>query len=84
MSIWRHNTGAGSAGLARWAMALRRRGGLALRIDRAEECRNPDRIARAQATIAAGLDALERVKFAKDPTIGEISVACAIGYIEFR
>ena len=49
-----------------------------------EERRNPDRIARAQATIAAGLDALERVKFAKDPTIGEISVACAIGYIEFR
>ena len=35
-------------------------------------------------TVLAGLDALERVNFAKDPTIGEISVACAIGYVEFR
>jgi len=35
--------------------------------DRAEERRNPDRIARSRATISAGIDALERVKFAKDP-----------------
>ncbi len=35
-------------------------------------------------TVLAGLDALERVTFAKDPTIGEISVACAFGYVEFR
>jgi glutathione S-transferase len=49
-----------------------------------EERRNPDRIARCKATIDAGMDALERVKFAKDPTIGEIAVACALGYIEFR
>ena len=33
--------------------------------------------ARQKETILATLDALERVKFAKDPTIGEISVACA-------
>ena len=38
----------------------------------------------ARRTVAAGLDALERVNFAKDPTIGEISVACALGYIDFR
>ena len=49
-----------------------------------DDRRNHDRIARAQATVAAGVDALERVKFAKDPTIGEISVACALGYIDFR
>ncbi|MBA2587347.1 MAG: glutathione S-transferase N-terminal domain-containing protein [Alphaproteobacteria bacterium] len=49
-----------------------------------EERRNPDRIARCLATITAGLDALERVNFPKDPTIGEISVACALGYIDFR
>jgi glutathione S-transferase len=49
-----------------------------------EDRRNPDRIARCQATIMAGLDALERVNFAKDPTIGEISVGCALGYIDFR
>jgi glutathione S-transferase len=35
-------------------------------------------------TIMAGLDALDRVKFAAEPTIGEITVACAIGYVEFR
>jgi len=39
---------------------------------------------RQMQTVLAGLDALERVNFAKDPTIGEISVACAIGYVEFR
>jgi glutathione S-transferase len=49
-----------------------------------EERRNPDRIARCQATIVAGLNALERMNFAKDPTIGEIAVACALGYIDFR
>ena len=32
----------------------------------------------------ATLDVLERANFAKDPTIGEIAVACAIGYVEFR
>ena len=39
---------------------------------------------RHMAAVIATLDMLERVKFAKDPTIGEISVACAIGYVEFR
>jgi glutathione S-transferase len=49
-----------------------------------EERRNPDRIARLKATINAGIDAMERVKFAQEPTIGEIAVACALGYIDFR
>jgi len=40
--------------------------------------------ARQMETILAALDALERVKFAKDPTIGEIAVACALGYMELR
>lgn len=31
-----------------------------------------------------GLDALERVSFAEVPTIGEIAVACALGYLDFR
>ena len=39
---------------------------------------------RQMETVLAGLDALERVKFADPPTIGEITVACAIGYVEFR
>ncbi len=34
--------------------------------------------------IATALDALERVKFAADPTIGEIAVGCALGYLDFR
>jgi glutathione S-transferase len=49
-----------------------------------EERRNTDRIARCKATIDAGINALERVNFAKDPTIGEIAVGCALGYIDFR
>jgi len=36
------------------------------------------------AAIEAGLDAAERVKMQDPPTIGEISIACAIGYVEFR
>lgn len=39
---------------------------------------------RQMQTVLATLDMLERVKFAKDPTIGEIAVACALGYVEFR
>jgi glutathione S-transferase len=35
-------------------------------------------------TVMASLDVAERMTFAKEPTIGEISVACAIGYVEFR
>jgi glutathione S-transferase len=40
--------------------------------------------ARQMDSIVAALDALERTKFAADPTIGEISVACALGYVDFR
>ena len=40
--------------------------------------------ARQMEAVIAGLDVAERMSFAKDPTIGEISVACAIGYVEFR
>ncbi len=40
--------------------------------------------ARQLATIEAGLDAAERAKFNDPATIGEIAIACAIGYVEFR
>lgn len=40
--------------------------------------------ARARETVVSTMAALEKVKFAKDPTIGEISIACAIGYVEMR
>ncbi|MCP5411578.1 MAG: glutathione S-transferase N-terminal domain-containing protein [Alphaproteobacteria bacterium] len=40
--------------------------------------------ARQMDTITATLDVLERTKFAETPTIGEIAVACAIGYVSFR
>jgi len=39
---------------------------------------------RQMQAVLATLDVLERVKFAQDPTIGEITVGCAIGYVEFR
>ncbi len=50
----------------------------------AEDKRNPDHMRRYRATIDAGLAALERVKFADPPTIGEIACACALGYLDFR
>jgi glutathione S-transferase len=50
----------------------------------AEERRNPDHIARYRATIASGLDALEHVNFNETPTIGEITIGCALGYLDFR
>ena len=34
--------------------------------------------------VQTGLDALERTKFAETPTIGEITVGCALGYVDFR
>ena len=36
------------------------------------------------AAVTRSLDILERAKFAEDPTIGEIAVACALGYLDFR
>jgi glutathione S-transferase len=86
MNIFRHTSGRWKAlglaalgdGVADAAVTLR------YELTEPEERRNLDRIARCKATIAAGIDALERVNFAKDPTIGEIAVACALGYLDFR
>ena len=86
MNIFRHTSGRWKAlglqalgdGVADAAVTLR------YELAEPEERRNHDRMARCKATIAAGIDALERVNFAKDPTIGEIAVACALGYIDFR
>jgi glutathione S-transferase len=39
---------------------------------------------RHMAAVTATLDVLERASFAADPTIGEISVGCALGYLDFR
>ena len=82
MSLWRQNSG-------RWkALGLQALGdGLAdaavawTLLGRADPVPEAAR-ARQKETVLAALDALEKVKFAKDPTIGEISVACAIGYVE--
>jgi glutathione S-transferase len=84
MSIWRQNSG-------RWkALGLQALGdGLAdatvtwVLLGREEQVPEKAR-ARQMETILSALAALEKVKFAKDPTIGEISVACALGYMEFR
>ncbi len=51
-----------------------------------EDKRNNDTIVLNIAAINASADALERVapKFTDPPTIGEIAVACALGYLDFR
>ncbi len=84
MSIWRQNSG-------RWkALGLQALGdGLAdatvawVLMGREEQVPEKAR-ARQMETILSALAALEKVKFAKDPTIGEIAVACALGYMELR
>jgi glutathione S-transferase len=40
--------------------------------------------ARHTAAITATLDVLERAKLADEMTIGELAVACALGYVDFR
>ena len=40
--------------------------------------------ARHMGAITATLDVFERIKFAAQPTIGEIAIACALGYVGFR
>lgn len=85
MSIFRHSSGRWKAlglaalgdGIADAAVALR--GLMGHESPAAEAARE-----RQMAAVLAALDSLERVKFAKDPTIGEISVACALGYVDFR
>ena len=86
MSIWRHATGRWKAlGLQALADGI---------MDAAVACRyetmqpedrsNSDHVARYRASINAGLDALERMKFSDPPTIGEIATGCALGYLDFR
>lgn len=41
-------------------------------------------IAKHMNAVATGLDVLERTRFTDKVTIGEITVACAIGYLDFR
>lgn len=83
-NIWKANTG-------RWkSLGLQALGdgiadaAVAYVVEGRQDPVNEKQRARHMASVAAGLDALERTSFAKDPTIGEIAVACAIGYVEFR
>jgi len=83
-SIWRSNTGKWKSltlqalgdGLADAAVAVMG--------ENRQAAPNESHIARHRAALTAALDMLEKVKFSEVPTIGEISVACALGYIEFR
>jgi glutathione S-transferase len=84
MSIWRSESG-------RWkALGLQALGdgiaeaAVAYVIEGRQESPHEAVRTRHLAAITATLDMLERVTFAKDPTIGEIAVACAIGYVAFR
>ena len=83
-SIWRNNSG-------KWkALTLQALGdgladaAVAWVTETRQASPNTAHIERHRAAITAALDMLEKVKFAEVPTIGEISVACALGYVEFR
>lgn len=88
MSIWRNSTG-------RWrALGLQALGdGIGdAAVARMTESRLPEAqrnsatIVRHQEAIAASADLLERAapKLAELPTIGEVSIGCALGYLDFR
>jgi glutathione S-transferase len=86
-SMWRDNTG-------RWkALVLQALGDglMEAALGRVYEVRLRPPELRSEAidannnsVINSSLDALERIKFAKPPTIGEIAVGCALGYLDFR
>ncbi len=87
MSIWRQNSGRWKAlGLQALADGIGD-AAVALVVDRKLPPEKQNETASGAATgavINSALDALERVTFAKDPTIGEIAVGCALGYVDFR
>lgn len=83
-SLWRNNSG-------KWkALTLQALGdgladaAVAIAVENRQPSPNQAHLDRHRAALTAALDMVERVKFAATPTIGEISVACALGYIEFR
>jgi glutathione S-transferase len=86
MSVWRSATGRWRAltlqalgdGIADAAVARVYEG------RRPEELQNKEAIAKYTTVIGRSLDALERARFTEPPTIGEIAVGCAIGYLDFR
>ena len=86
MSVWRSATGRWRAltlqalgdGIADAAVARIYEG------RRPEELQSKEAIAKYTGVINRSLDALERARFVEPPTIGEVAVACAIGYLDFR
>ena len=83
-SIWRSGSG-------KWkALGLQALGdgiadaAVAFVIGRRQAPVHEDLQARHLRAVTAGLDALERTNFVDPPTIGEIAVACAIGYVDLR
>jgi glutathione S-transferase len=84
MSIFRHNSGRWKAlGLAALGDGIAD-AAVGWVVEGRREAPSEKVRARHMAAILAAMDALERNKFAKDPTIGEISIACALGYVDFR
>jgi glutathione S-transferase len=85
-TVWQQNSGRWKAlglqalgdGIMDAAVACR------YEITQPEARRNPDHVARYMATVKVGVAALERMSFTEPPTIGEITVGCALGYLDFR
>jgi glutathione S-transferase len=51
---------------------------------RAPELQSEAVVHKHLAAVNRALDVLEKTQFAGEPTIGEIAVACALGYLDFR
>ena len=84
MSLWKENNGRWkAAGLHALADGIAD-AAVARMVEGRQAAPNQAQIAHHLKALEAGLDALERVKFTDPPTIGEIAVACTLGYIDFR
>ncbi len=84
MSIWQENNGRWKAlGLQALADGIMD-AAVARMVESRQPTPNEAHIAHHMLAVEAGLNALERSKFAEVPTIGEIAAGCALGYIDFR
>jgi glutathione S-transferase len=83
-SLWRNTTGRWKAQVLHALADGIADAAVALVVEQRQPTPNEAHLTRHRTALLSGLDALERIKFAENPTIGEVAAACALGYVDFR
>jgi glutathione S-transferase len=83
-SLWRNTTGRWKAQVLHALADGIADAAVALVVEQRQPAPNEAHLTRHRTALLSGLDALERVKFAENPTIGEVAAGCALGYVDFR